>query len=49
LPVQSVNGRNSRIFKGTFGMAPGTHTLVAHWYWNGFLEQTTTISVTVQT
>jgi len=49
LPVESANGRDSRIFKGTFGMVPGTHTLVARWYWNGFLEQTTTISVTVQT
>jgi hypothetical protein len=49
LPVESVDGRDSRLYKGTFGMVPGTHTLVARWYWNGFLEQTTTISVTVQT
>ena len=49
LPVVTADGRHSRLFKGTFGMVPGTHTLVARWYWNGFLEQTTTISVTVQT
>ena len=49
LPVASVNGRDSRLFRGTLGMVPGTHTLVARWYWNGFLEQTTTVFVTVQT
>ena len=49
LPVQTAEGRRNRLFKGTFGMVPGTHTLVARWYWNGFLEQTTTVSVTVRT
>jgi hypothetical protein len=49
LPVESVDGRDSRIFKGTLVMVPGTHTLVGRWYWNGFLEQTTTLTVTVQT
>ena len=49
LPIETLSGRDSRIFKGTFGMVPGSHILVARWYWNGFLEQTTTVSVTVQT
>ena len=49
LPVQTAEGKSNRLFKGTFGLAPGTHTLVARWYWNGFLEQTTTVSVTVRT
>jgi hypothetical protein len=49
LPIESVNGSDIRIFRGTVVMVPGTHTLVAQWYWNGFLEQTTTIAVTVQT
>ena len=48
-PVESANGTRSRLFRGTFSLAPGTHTLVARWYWNGFLEQTTTVSVTVRT
>jgi hypothetical protein len=49
LPVESAEGTRTRLFRGTFSMAPGTHTLVARWYWNGFLEQTTTVSVTVRT
>ena len=49
LPVESLDGRSSRLFRGTFGLVPGTHTLVARWYWDGFLEQTTTLSVTVRT
>lgn len=49
MPVESADGRDSRIFRGVLVMVPGTHTLVARWYWNGYLEQTTTISVTVQT
>jgi S-layer family protein len=49
LPVETVAGRRSRLFRGTFELVPGTHTLVARWYWNGFLEQTTTVSVTVRT
>ena len=49
LPIQLVDGRSSRLFKGIFGLVPGTHTLIARWYWNGYLEQTTTVSVTVHT
>ena len=42
-------GRSERLFKGTTGLAPGTHRFEVRWYWNGVLEQTTTVSVTVQT
>ena len=49
LPVQAVGDGGSRLFRGTFGLAPGTHTLIARWFWDGFLEHTTTVSVTVQT
>ncbi|HJU81638.1 MAG TPA: S-layer homology domain-containing protein [Acidimicrobiia bacterium] len=38
-----------RLFKGTTTLAPGTHRFEVRWYWNGLLEQLTTISVTVQT
>jgi hypothetical protein len=48
LPVESVEGTRTRIFRGIFSLVPGTHTLVARWYWNGFLEQTMTVSVTVR-
>ena len=49
LPIQEVNDGGSRLFRDTFGLAPGTHTLIARWFWDGFLEHTTTVSVTVQT
>jgi len=49
LAVTTADGRSSRLYRGTFTLTPGTHTLVARWFWNGFLEQTTTVSVTVRT
>jgi hypothetical protein len=49
LPPSTENGRSARMFQGSFTLAPGTHVLVARWYWNGFLEQTTTLTVTVRT
>ncbi|MGH8928027.1 MAG: hypothetical protein ACRDWH_06730, partial [Acidimicrobiia bacterium] len=49
LPVAETAGRNSRLYRGTFTLSPGTHGLVARWYWNGYLEQTTTVWVTVRT
>jgi hypothetical protein len=38
-----------RLFKGTTTVAPGTHRFEVRWYWNGVLEETTNVSVTVQT
>lgn len=49
LPVGTTNNRPSRLYRATFTLAPGTHTFVARWYWNGYLEQTTTVYVTVRT
>ena len=49
LPVEAGDDGGTRLFRGIFGLAPGTHTLIARWFWDGFLEQTTTVSVTVQT
>lgn len=49
LPVGTINNRPSKLYKAIFTLAPGTHTIVARWYWNGFLEQTTTVYVTVHT
>ena len=37
-----------RSFRAITGMVPGTHTLVVRWYWNGFLEQTTNVIITVR-
>lgn len=49
LPVGTTNDKLSRLYKATFTLAPGTHTFVAQWFWNGYLEQTTTLYVTVIT
>jgi hypothetical protein len=49
LPIGTSSNRPSRLYWTTFTLAPGTHTFVAHWYWNGYLEQTTTVYVTVRT
>jgi hypothetical protein len=49
LPVAENEARSERLFKGTTGLAPGTHRFEVRWYWNGVLEQTTTVSVTVRT
>lgn len=49
LPVGTSNNRPSKLYQATFTLAPGTHTFVARWFWNGFLEQTTTVFVTVMT
>jgi hypothetical protein len=49
LPIVSGAATSSRLYQANFSLAPGTHTLVARWYWNGFLEQTTTLFVTVFT
>ena len=39
---------NLRTFRAITGLAPGTHALSVSWYWNGFLEQTTTAFITVR-
>ena len=49
LPVNEDEARSERLFRGTTGLAPGTHRFEVRWYWNGVLEQTTTVSVTVRT
>jgi hypothetical protein len=49
LPPAEGEPGAERIFKGTTTLAPGTHRFEVRWYWNGFLEQTTNVSVTVQT
>lgn len=38
-----------RLFRSTFSLAPGTHRFEVRWYWNGFLEQTSVVNVTVLT
>ncbi len=38
-----------RLFRGNTSLAPGTHRFEVRWFWNGFLEQTTVVSVTVRT
>ncbi|HEY7583784.1 MAG TPA: S-layer homology domain-containing protein [Acidimicrobiia bacterium] len=49
LPVSQGTTLSERLFKGTTTLAPGTHRFEVRWYWNGLLEQTTTVSVTVRT
>jgi hypothetical protein len=49
LPVAEGETRSERLFKATTGLAPGTHRFEVRWFWNGVLEQTTTVSVTVRT
>lgn len=48
LPVPEESPLPMRLFKGTTSLAPGTHRFVVRWYWNGILEQTTSVSVTVR-
>ena len=49
LPPSEDPGLSERLFKATTGLAPGTHRFEVRWYWNGVLEQTTNVSVTVRT
>jgi hypothetical protein len=49
LPVTQGTTLSERLFKGTTTLAPGTHRFEVRWFWNGVLEQTTTIAVTVRT
>jgi hypothetical protein len=49
LPVVEGETRSERLFRGITGLAPGTHRFEVRWFWNGMLEQTTTVSVTVRT
>ncbi|CAN5250972.1 hypothetical protein BH18ACT5_BH18ACT5_07920 [soil metagenome] len=37
-----------RTFRAITGLSPGIHTLVVRWYWNGMLEQTTNVIITVR-
>jgi hypothetical protein len=47
LPITTAGNTRSRLYRAVFSLAPGTHGLTARWYWNGYLEQTTTVWVTV--
>ena len=49
LPPTEGRSLSERLFKGMTGLAPGTHRFEVRWYWNGVLEQTTIVSVTVRT
>ena len=49
LPITTAGNTRSRLYRAVFSLAPGTHGLTVRWYWNGYLEQTTTIWVTVRT
>jgi hypothetical protein len=49
LPLPEEGAVLERMFKGTTTLAPGTHRFEVRWYWNGVLEQTTNVSVTVTT
>lgn len=47
LPVDTSSGRAQKLFTGQLTLAPGTHSLVARWLWNGSLTLTHSISVVV--
>jgi hypothetical protein len=47
LPNETLANRNNRWFEGTFGLAPGTHTMAVRWIWQNQLTQTTTLTVVV--
>lgn len=49
LPVPPGAALPQRLFSGTTTLAPGTQQISVRWYWNGVLEQTTNVSVTVLT
>ncbi len=48
LGVSTAGVARLRSFQAITGLSPGTHTLVVGWYWNGFLEQTTNVIITVR-
>lgn len=39
--------RSEKHFATTISLAPGTHTVVGRWFWNGGLVQTTSLTITV--
>ncbi len=47
LPVDTSSGRAQKLFAGELTLAPGIHTMVARWLWNGSLTLTHTITVVV--
>lgn len=49
LALSEETTHSERLFKATTTLAPGTHRFEVRWYWNGALEQVTTVSVTVST
>ena len=48
LGVATAGVARRRTFQAITGLSPGTHNLVVSWYWNGFLEQTTNVIITVR-
>jgi hypothetical protein len=53
LPMEDlgmVTGETARrrSFRAISGLAPGVHTLVVKWIWNGVIEQTTTLIITAR-
>jgi hypothetical protein len=49
LGLTEVGALSQRNFRAQTGLSPGVHTLVIRWWWNGTVEQTTTLIITVQT
>lgn len=47
LGVVELDTQRQRPFRAITGLSPGIHTLVVRWYWNGLVEQTTTVIISV--
>jgi len=47
LGVVEVGTQRQRTFRAITGLSPGIHTLLVRWYWNGLVEQTTTVIISV--
>ncbi|MDQ3500896.1 MAG: S-layer homology domain-containing protein [Actinomycetota bacterium] len=47
LGVIEASTQRQRTFRAITGLSPGIHTLLVRWYWNGLVEQTTTVIISV--
>jgi len=47
LGVVTAGVYRQRTFRAVTGLAPGVHVLVVRWLWNGVLEQTTSVTITI--